>query len=118
VVRDAASQVTRRAAADPATRRTTDVQQDSAGPTTTPTRFEVAWVVVQHARGVPAHLNDATPWTSGPGGPVLATAPFTWMVELGVHRARPHEEGWTDARRIEIPGVIVYAFHLPLSAGG
>jgi hypothetical protein len=25
------------------------------------TTYEVAWVVVQHARGVPAHFNDTTP---------------------------------------------------------
>jgi hypothetical protein len=31
------------------------------GPLAAATSYEVAWVVVQHARGVPAHFNDTTP---------------------------------------------------------
>jgi hypothetical protein len=33
------------------------------------TSYEVAWVVLQHARGTPAHFNDTTPWTSGCSSP-------------------------------------------------
>jgi hypothetical protein len=35
------------------------------GPLTAATSYEVAWVVVQHARGTPAHFNDTTPLDEG-----------------------------------------------------
>jgi hypothetical protein len=35
------------------------------GPLAAATSYEVAWVVVQHARGVPAHVNDTTPLDEG-----------------------------------------------------
>jgi hypothetical protein len=37
--------------------------------------YEVAWVTVQHARGVPAHFNDTTPSTSACSSPARSWSP-------------------------------------------
>jgi hypothetical protein len=109
VVRDAASQVTRRAAEPLLWSNSTLLEGDAMQavaklkqlssktrpdrPPPPPALRSPGWSSSTPA-GCPPTSTTPAPWTSGPGGPVSATAPFTWMVELGsTGRVRMRKDG-------------------------